>query len=61
MRTYWTTQETLLNPQWCPEWEGNIKGRGYMADSFCCTVLVNITLWSNYTPIKSIKKKENRT
>ena len=44
MRTYCTAQETLLNPQWCPEWEGNTKERGYMADSFCCTVETNTTL-----------------
>ena len=48
MGTYFIAQRTLLNALWCPEWEGNLKGRGYMyiciymANSFCCTVETNI-------------------
>ena len=43
-------------------WEGDARGRGYgdihmrMADSLCCTAETNTTLWSNYTPIKMLKK-----
>ena len=30
MITYCIAQGTLLNALWCPKWEGNPKGRGYM-------------------------------
>ena len=55
MGTYFIAQGTLLNTLWCPEWGGNLKGRGYMyiciymADSLFCTVESNIVkqLYSN--------------
>ena len=58
MRTYYIAQElyTVL----CGDLNGKeIQKRGgicvHIADSLCCTVETNRTLYSNYTPIK-IKK-----
>ena len=30
MRTCCISQGALLNALWCPKWEGNLNGRGYM-------------------------------
>ena len=59
MRTYYIAQE--LYAVLCGDLNGKeIQKRGgicvHIADSLCCTVETNRTLYSNYTPIK-IKKK----
>ena len=45
------------------EWEGRSRGWNiciYTADSFCCTAGDNTTAESNYTPLKTKKKRRRR-